>query len=310
MRILFMGTPEFAVPSLERIIKDGHELCGVITQPDRPRGRGLAICPPPVKIAAEKYGVSVFQPQSLKGVSVDAYIRDLSPELIVVVAYGRILPESVLNIPPLGCVNVHASLLPAYRGAAPIQWAIINGEKRTGITTMHMAKGLDTGDIILMEALNIGENETFGELHDEMMELGACVLSSTLTLIAKNEAPRKPQGDTGVSYAPLIDNSVATVDFRKPARQIYNLVRALSPNSGAMAILNGMPVKIYEAVLSDEPVSCAPGTILEADGGIGVSCGDGRQIIITQIQQKCCKKMTAPDYLRGHKAAASGRFHC
>jgi methionyl-tRNA formyltransferase len=310
MRILFMGTPEFAVPCVDQIIKDGHTLCAVFTQPDRPRGRGLAMRKPPVKEAAEKYGVPVYQPEKLRDGTAAQIIRDLAPDAIVVTAYGRILPEEILNIPPLGCINVHGSLLPAYRGAAPMQWAIINGEKVTGITTQYMAKGIDTGDIILKEALPIGGNETFGELHDAMMALGAQMLSKTLVLLAKGEAPRTPQSEEGATYAPLIDNAVKAIDFRKSAAQVHNLVRGLAPTPGATAVLGGIPVKIYGTVLPDEPATGEPGTIVQTDAGIRVCCGDKQSIIITLMQAQGGKKMAASDYLRGHKSAASGRFSC
>ena len=310
MRILFMGTPEFAVPCLEQMAKEGHEICGVFTQPDKRSGRGMTLRKPAVKIAAESLGISVHQPEGLKNDGVIDTIRALAPEAIVVTAYGRILPEAVLNIPPLGCINVHASLLPAYRGAAPMQWAVINGEKVTGITTMYMAKGLDTGDMILKEETPIGDNETFGELYDRLQEIGARLLLRTLDLIAKGEAPRTAQGNEGATYAPMIDNAVSMIDFRKTAQQVHNLVRGLSPFPGAASALNGMPVKIYETKLTDIVSDCPPGTIARSDEGIGVYCGDGRQIIITQIQQKSGKKMSATDYLNGHKNAASGSFQC
>lgn len=310
MRILFMGTPEFAVPCVDRIVKDGHELCGVFTQPDRPRGRGMLMSKSAVKEAAERYAVPVYQPEKLKDGTAAKIIRELAPDVIVVTAYGRILPEEILHIPPKGCINVHASLLPAYRGAAPMQWAIMSGENTTGISIQYMAKGIDTGDIILAQALPIGESETFGELHDAMMALGADLLSKTLTLIASGQATRTPQSEDAATYAPMIDNAVKTVNFRKTAAQVHNLVRALAPAPGAMAVLNGMPVKIYETVLTDAAAEGNPGTVTAADSGIGVICGDGRLLVITQIQERGGKRMSAMDYRNGHKTAASGCFAC
>lgn len=308
MRILFMGTPEFAVPCLKRLVEDGHDLCGVFTKPDRPRGRGFQISFSPVKEAAATYGIPVYQPRDLKDDSIVSVFRKLNPDIVVVTAYGQILPEKLLNIPPYGCVNVHASLLPAYRGAAPIQWSIINGEKKTGITTMYMAKGMDTGDIIISRETRIDDNETFGKLHDRMKILGAELLSETLNLISSGKAPRIKQNDEAASYAPMIDKTMWEIDFSKPAQSIHNLIRGLSPIPGARTKLNGRQIKIYSAMLLDGFSAMQPGEINVTQDGISVCCGDGRLILVTELQEQCGRRMGALEYLRGHRDVASGRF--
>lgn len=300
-----MGTPDFAVPTLERIISDGHEVAAVFTQPDRPKGRGMRLLPTPVKAAALFHGIEVHQPKTLKSAEAAELIKNLAPDCIVVVAYGRILPPAVLEIPRLGCVNVHASLLPRYRGAAPIQWAVVNGERESGVTTMFMAQGLDTGDMILKSRVAVGENETAGELHDELMSVGADLLSKTLSLLEKGEAPRVEQDDSQSCYAPMIGKEDADVDWNLGASAIHNLVRGMNPHPVAYTFLFGAPFKIYETRLLDAASVSAdsgvvPGTVLSVgDDGIAVACGGGA-ILVTQVQAQSGRRMAAAAYAHGH----------
>jgi methionyl-tRNA formyltransferase len=310
MRIIFMGTPDFAVPSLERIIADGHEVAAVFTQPDKPKGRGYHLAPPPVKSAAMTHDIAVYQPQTLKDDETISLIKGIAPDCIVVVAYGRILPPAVLEIPRLGCINVHASLLPKYRGAAPIQWSIINGDKETGVTTMFMAKGLDTGDMIIKSAIPITENETFGELHDRLMATGAETLSETLTLLAQGKAPREVQDDTQSCYAPMIDKDVAAIDWNRKAAEIHNLVRGMNPHPSARTELFGENFKIHVTKLQLQTESVcdkAPGTVIGLnEDGILVCCGDGEMLLITEVQAQGGKRMAALDYAHGHASCTGG----
>lgn len=305
MRILFMGTPEFAVPSLERLISDGHEVCTVFTQPDRPRGRGYELTPPPVKVCAQTHHILVEQPSSLRTAEAAARVRDLEPELIVVAAYGKILPMDILSVPRLGCVNVHASLLPKYRGAAPIQWAVINGEKETGVTTMQMAAGLDTGDMLLREATPIGENETAGELHDRLSVIGARLLSKTVEGLKQGNIKPQKQDDAASCYAPMLEKSLSKIDFSKPARTVHNLCRGLNPWPMAQTILAGRVLRLHETRAEGSGVIkgfSAPGTVVFAGtDGIGVACGDGGILRVLVLQESGKRPMAAAEYLRGHR---------
>lgn len=306
MRILFMGTPEFAVPTLETLVQGGHEVCAVYTQPDKPKGRGYELTPPPVKSCALRYDIPVEQPTTLKDEAAAEHIRALRPELIVVVAYGKILPETVLNIPPFGCVNVHASLLPKYRGAAPIQWAVINGEKKSGVTTMHMAKGIDTGDMIIKEETEIGENETSGELHDRLKIIGAGLLLKTAALLEKGEAPREKQDDSLSTYAPMLEKSLSAVRWEDSARRLHNLCRGLNPWPMAQTTLQGRVIKLRGTLLDEttDTNGAAPGEILHAgDDGIVICCGGGGALRVLELQEQGKRPLTAAEYLRGHKIA-------
>jgi methionyl-tRNA formyltransferase len=296
-----MGTPDFAVPSLEKIIADGHEVAAVFTQPDKPRGRGHHLMPTPVKEIALKHNIAVYQPLTLKDDEVLSLISGIKPDCIVVVAYGRILPVAVLETPKLGCINVHASLLPRYHGAAPIQWAVINGEKVTGNTTMYMAKGIDTGDIILKEETSIGENETSGELRLRLMESGALLLSKTLTLLEQGKAPREVQNDEQTNYASMIDKEMAKIDWKQPASVIHNLVRGMNPQPTAFTVFNGLPFKIIETRLTDKASTGRSGTVAEVGReGIYICCGENETLLLTQVQAQGGKKMAAGDYVLGH----------
>ncbi len=297
MKIVFMGTPDFAVPCLQALIDGGHEILGVYTQPDKPKGRGYQMSFSPVKELAMEHQLPVFQPKTFKDEEVVAQLRQLAPQLIVVVAYGKILPKSVLEIPELGCVNVHGSLLPKYRGAGPIQWSVINGEQETGITTMFMGEGLDTGDMILKRSIPIGEDETSGELYERMEKLGAQCLMETITLFEKGDVPREPQKDEASSYAPMLDKKLALLDFQKTGREIHNLVRGLNPWPVAFTKLRGKVLKVYAA--KEIPgYTGRPGEVLDEKRFI-VGCGDGA-VEFLEIALEGKKRMASADFLRGY----------
>lgn len=301
MRIVFMGTPDFAVPSLQRLLDDGHTIAGVFTQPDKPKGRGYKLTPPPVKELALKYQLSVYQPEKMKDGRALAILKELAPELIVVVAYGRILPKDILELPQYGCVNVHGSLLPKYRGAAPIQWSVLNGDEVSGVTTMYMAEGLDTGDIILSRSTPIGEDETSGELFDRLADLGAEALSETVKLIEKGQAPRIPQDDSQSCYAQMLNKQMAEIDFKKSAAEVHNLIRGMNPWPTAYTMYDGKRIKVYRS----HPVenkSGTPGAVLDPQRLIA-ACGSGA-IELLEIQAEGSKRMPAADYLRGHPMTA------
>lgn len=310
MRILFMGTPEFAVPSLLALHRAGHEICGVWTQPDKPQGRKMRLTPPPVKEAALELGVPVFQPETLKNQSQLTLLQQLQPELIVVVAYGKILPEYILRFPARGCINVHGSLLPKYRGAGPIQWAVIRGEKQTGVTTMYMAKELDAGDMLLKSTLDIGENETAGQVHDRLRELGAQLLLETLERLADGTLQPEPQVDEQATYAPMLNREMAQVDWNRPAREIHNQVRGMNPWPVAQTSWRGDPLKIYETELVGKNYSGQPGEILLASPkeGLRILCGDGQALSVLSLQMRGGKRMSAQDFLRGHAMPTGEMF--
>ncbi|MBQ5566877.1 MAG: methionyl-tRNA formyltransferase, partial [Oscillospiraceae bacterium] len=247
MRIVFMGTPEFAVASLKRLVEDGHEICGVFTQPDKPKNRGMKLVFPPVKEFALSQGLPVFQPESMKEESAVELLRSLKPELSVVAAYGQILPEEALQVPTLGSINVHASLLPRYRGAAPINWAILNGETETGVTIMYMAKKLDAGDIVTVRRTPIDPNEDAETLFARLAELGAQLLSETIPLIESGAATRTPQDEAQSTYAPMLSRALSPIDWKKPSRVILDQIRGLVPWPVASTVLDGKTLKIYQA---------------------------------------------------------------
>lgn len=300
MKILFMGTPEFAVPCLKALIDNGHDVCGVVTQPDKPAGRGHKLTPPPVKVLAEESGLLVFQPESLKDFSFQSELQRLSPQMIVVVAYGKILPEYILNYPELGCINMHASLLPKYRGAGPIQWSVINGEKVTGVTSMLMEKGLDTGDMLLKCETEIGEYETAGELHDRLMVLGAKLLVETVDAAENGQLRPEKQRDEDSCYAPMISKETAKIDWKKSAREVSKLIAGMNPWPVAHTLYKGETLKIYKAIVLEGKVG-KPGQIIKADNdGILVVCGDGLTILADEVQFFGSKRMKVRDYLNGH----------
>ena len=304
MKIVFMGTPVFSLSCLEALIAAGHEVAAVFTQPDKPKNRGKQIQMTPVKECALKHDIPVYQPLSLrKGEDAEqsmAVLRDISPECIVVVAYGQLLPKEVLELPKYGCVNVHASLLPMYRGAAPIQRCIQFGEKKTGVTTMYMAEGLDTGDMILKDELDIPEDMTGSELHDKLAEMGGRLIVRTLDEIAAGTAPRIPQqGDT--CYAARIMKEELLLDFTKPAVQVRDFIRAMSAAPCAYTILDGKRLKVYGACLAEGSFTGQPGEITDPDS-FTVVCGEGA-VSFTEIQPEGGKRMDVQAYLRGKKPA-------
>ena len=299
MKVVFMGTPEFAVPCLEKLFEENYEVVGVYTQPDKPKGRGYVLTPPPVKELALKHNVPVFQPTKMRDEETINTLKSLNPDVIVVVAYGKILPKEILDIPALGCINVHASLLPKYRGAGPIQWSVINGEKVTGVTTMYMDVGLDTGDQIIDNSLEIGENETAGEVHDRLSILGAETLSETLKLVSANKAPRKKQDDSLATYAPMLDKNLCEIDFSKDVHEIHNLIRGLSPWPVATTKLNGKTLKIHRSVVLEKECNANFGEVVENNGRLVVACKNGC-IEILQLQLEGKKRMDTAEFLRGH----------
>ena len=301
MRILFMGTPDFAVPSLEALIAAGHDVCGVFTQPDKPKNRGMKLLPTPVKVCAQAHGIPVFQPVKLRDGTALAQIQELAPELIVVAAYGRILPDDILAAPPRGCINVHSSLLPKYRGAAPINWAVLNGDSETGVTIMHMAHDLDAGDIIDQAATPIDPDETVVSLHDRLAQMGAELLVKVVADIAAGTAARTPQDHGKATLAPMLSRELSPMDFTRPARELHNQVRGLIPWPAAVTELGGNRCKVFSASVLDAHTDAAPGAILAAGKeGIQVACGGGTVLRIDELQADGGKRMKAADYLRGH----------
>ena len=299
MRILFMGTPDFAAVSLKRLVEDGHEICGVFTQPDKPRNRNKVTFSP-VKEYALSQGLTVYQPTKLRDGTALELVKSLAPELIVVVAYGRILPKDILDVPPLGCVNVHASLLPKYRGSAPINWAMLNGDTETGVSIMYMTKRLDAGDVISTAKTAIGAEETAPELWDRLAKLGGELLVGTIPHLADGTASRTPQDESAFTYAPMLTKTMSPVDWSRPASAIHCQIRGLQPWPCAIAEIDGRSCKLFRSVIGGE-TAAAPGTILRADKhGIEIACGDGRSLRILELQGEGGKRMNAASYLNGH----------
>ena len=302
MNIVFMGTPDFAVPCLDALIKSGENVMAVFTQPDKPKGRGYKLTPPPVKELALQHDVPVYQPVSLKkgedAESAVGTLKELSPDLIIVVAYGKILPKKILDIPRY-CINVHASLLPKYRGAGPIQWSVLNGEKETGVTTMLMEEGLDTGDMLLSESTPIGENETASELHDRLSELGASVLLKTLEAVKNGTLTRTKQDDSLSCYAPMLTKDMCPIDFSKPAQEVHNHIRGLSAFPCAVTALDGKRLKVYRSeIVKGNYKDIEYGKVVNVKD-FTVLCGDGNCVRFNEIQAEGGKRMNTADYLRG-----------
>lgn len=302
MRILFMGTPDFAVPSLKALIEAGHEICGVFTQPDKPKNRGMKLQAPPVKEVAIAHNIPVYQPVSVKDGTALEIIQQLAPELIVVAAYGRILPNAILEYPAKGCINVHSSLLPKFRGAAPIHWAVISGETETGVTIMHMAQELDAGDIIDQTRTPIDPDESVEAVHDRLAELGGKLLVDVVAKIADGTATRTPQDSSQATYASMLSREMSKVDWNMPAKAIHDKIRGLSPWPAASTdVISGDTIKLFGSVNTGETTSAQPGTIVSAGKqGIDIACGDGKILRIVQLQAAGGKRMAAADYLRGH----------
>lgn len=294
-----MGTPDFAVPSLQRLIDMGQDIAGVFAQPDKPKGRGYQMMPPPVKELALKHNLPVFQPAKMRDGEALGIIKELAPDLIVVVAYGKILPKDILDAPKLGCINVHGSLLPKYRGAGPIQWSIINGEEVTGVTTMFMAEGLDTGDMILKMETPIGEEETAGELFDRLCIIGADCLEQTIKLFESGKpVPREVQDGAKSSYAPMLDKELSKLDFTKSARELHNLIRGVSPWPVAHTVFRGKLLKVHKARIAYD-FTGKVGTILDEKRMI-VGCGDDA-IELLEVQAEGAKRLPASDFMNGKR---------
>ncbi len=301
MKTVFMGTPEFAVPCLKVLINNGYEVAAVVTQPDRAKGRGNKLTPPPVKVAAEQAGIPVYQPEKVKTPEFVGILKALAPDIIVVVAFGQILSQEILDIPPLGCINVHASLLPKYRGAAPINWCIINGDKTTGITIMHMDKGLDTGDMILKKEIPILEDDTAETLHDKLSDLGAEVLLETMMQIGAGGALRVPQAHGLSNYAPIMTKALGKIQWEKSVEAVRDLIRGTAPWPGAYASYLGKSFKVLRAEIADrDAVHKDFGKILAVHkDGFVVACGKG-SLKILEVQFENEKRMGVDAYLRGH----------
>ena len=294
-----MGTPDFSVPCLEELIKK-EEVVGVFTQPDKPKGRGYELTPPPVKVCAEKYSIPVFQPVSMRDGKALEIINSLNAELIIVVAFGKILPKEILESVKYGCINIHASLLPKLRGSAPIQWSIINGESETGVSSMQMDEGVDTGEWYSKKSLPISENMNAGELHDALSVLGANLLTETVNLLKENELVPHQQDDALSSYAPMLSKELCPIDFSDTAQNIHNKIRGLYPWPVAVTKLNGKVLKVQESRISDIKTEEKAGTVISLDGGICVACGDGKIVLLKTVQLEGKKRMNYSDFLRGH----------
>lgn len=301
MRIVFMGTPDFAAASLKKLIDKKYDIAAVFTQPDKPRDRGMKLSYSPVKELALENNIPVYQPTKLRDGTATELIKSLKPDILVVVAYGRILPDDMLEVPKYGAINVHASLLPKYRGAAPIQWAVLNGDKITGVTTMYLASEMDTGDIIYTSETDIGEFETSGELFDRLMIMGAELLDRTLRDIEAGTAPRTPQDHSKASYVKMLDKSLSPIEWAKTPREIIKQIYGLQPWPVATAELDGKVFKIYSAEYTQNKTVKAPGSVVSAGKkGIEIACIGGETLLITELQAAGKKRMKASDYLLGH----------
>ena len=307
LKIVFMGTPDFAVPCL-KTLNENYEVIAVITQPDRPKGRGQKLTPSPIKEYALEHNLTVLQPEKIKTSETEEQLKKLAPDLIVVVAFGQILSKAILDIPQLGCINVHASLLPKYRGAAPIHWSIINGETKTGITTMYMDVGLDTGDMILKEEVSISAKMNTGELHDTLMNIGAKTLLQTIKQIAEGSVVRNKQNDAKASYAPLLTKELERINWLLPAQEIYNLVRGLNPWPVAFSIFKGKKLKIWQTKVIDNVTIGEIGTVLSiTETGFTVQTGKGI-LEILELQPESKRKMTAKDFVCGNQISINDKL--
>ena len=302
-RILFMGTPAFALPALDTLLAGSCPIIAVVTQPDRPAGRGQKEVASPVKLLAQKSGVPVLQPQTVKDPSFLEKFYSLKPDMVVVAAFGQILPKMIIDFPPLGCLNIHPSLLPKYRGAAPLNWSIIRGEKKTGVTIMLMDEGMDSGDILAQEETPLGPTETYGQLHDRLAKDGAALLMKTMLQVVSGKAHRHPQDTSGVTFAPRLTRETGNINWQESAVHIVNLIRGLCPSPAAYTFWEGQLLKIYNAVAKPGPADQAPGTIGTAVAdGLPVATSDG-QVILKDVQLAGKKRMLMNDFLRGYRLA-------
>ena len=301
MKIIYMGTPDFAVLPLKALYEDGHEIVLTVTQPDKPKGRGHKLTPPPVKEFATEHGLCVYQPESCKTDEVYEYLKSFDADVFIVAAYGQILPQRILDIPRYGCINIHASLLPKYRGAAPIQWSIINGESVTGVTTMQMNAGLDTGDMLVKEEVTIELSDTCETLHDKLAISGVNTIRKTLEQIKSGTLTPEKQDDALSTYAPMINKTTGYIDFSKSAITIYNLVRALNPYPFAQAMYEDVRFKVIGAKAFDKDYNAENGEIIDvSNDGILVSCGIG-SLIICDVQFEGKKKMPVAEFIKGNE---------
>ena len=306
MRVVFMGTPDFAAESLRAVLDAGHEVSGVFTQPDRPKGRGMKLTPCETKQLALERGLTVYQPDSVRTEEALELMRSLAPDVLCVVANGKILPDAMLAIPRLGAVNVHGSLLPQYRGAAPIQWSVLNGDEYAGVTTMYLAHDMDAGDIIYREATPVGEYETAGELFDRLAAMGARLLVKTLAAMEAGSAPREAQNHAEATYVGQLDKSICPIDWEAGPREIVKHICGLNPWPVATMELNGETLKVYAARYTDTVTGKAPGSVVSAGkAGLEIACGGGKSVMITELQAPGKKRMSAHDWLVGHPVEVS-----
>ena len=299
MRVVYMGTPDFAVKPLEALISNNYEVVGVFTQPDKPVGRKAILTPPPVKVVAESNNIPVFQPDSLKNGAGVKILEELKPDVVIVVAYGKILPKDFLEFAKHGCINIHGSILPEYRGAAPIQWSVLDGKEFAGVTSMQMNEGLDTGDILLVEKTKIEENETSGDLYERLTVLGADVLLKTLEAIKTNSLNPQKQDDSKSSYAKMLDKSLSKIDWNLKASEVHNKIRGLDPWPVALTTFDGKNLKLFRSRLLSENYNKQAGSVIKSKDGIIVVCGDKKAVLITEVQLEGKKRMSAVDFSRG-----------
>ena len=306
MRVVFMGTPDFAAESLRALLDAGYEVAGVFTQPDRPRGRGMKLAECETKKLALERGLAVYQPESVRTVETLELMRSLAPDILCVVAYGKILPDELLSLPRYGAVNVHGSLLPRYRGAAPIQWSVLNGDEYAGVSTMYLAHDMDAGDVIFREAVAVGEYETAGELFDRLAALGARLLVRTLAAIESGTAPREAQNEAEATYVGQLDKSICPIDWGRSQREIIKHVCGLNPWPVATMELGGETVKVYMVRGTDTVTNLAPGGIVSSGkDGLEIACGGGRTVMVTELQAPGKRRMSAHDYLIGHPVSGA-----
>ena len=301
MRIIFMGTPDFSVPCLEALIKSEYEVVGVFTQPDKPKGRGYELAPPPVKVCAVENNLPVYQPKSMRDGEALEIINSLNADLIIVVAFGKILPKEILESVKYGCINIHASLLPKLRGAAPIQWSILNGDSETGVTSMQMDVGLDTGDMLIKEIIKIDDDMNAGELFDKLSELGAKVLLDTIKHVEDGTLNPEKQDDSQSTYASILTKELCPIDFSKSARDVHNHIRGLSPWPVATTKINGKLLKIHKSKILNEGFSGVSGEIVDNNNRLVVMCGDNNCVEILELQAEGKKRTDSASYLRGNK---------
>ena len=299
MKVVYMGTPDFAVAPLKAIIENGYEVVGVFTQPDKPVGRKAILTPPPVKVIAQEYNIPVFQPDSLKNGEGLRILEELKPDVCAVVAYGKILPADFLEFPKYGCVNIHGSILPEYRGAAPIQRSILDGKEFAGVTAQQMDIGVDTGDILFTEKTKILENETSGDLYERLTVIGAQLLVKTLNAVSAGEINPIKQDDSKSTHAAMLDKTMSPVDWSKSALEIHNQIRGLDPWPVAQTTLNGKNLKLFRSYVYENLGSGKAGEAIALKNGLGVFCGDGKAVVVTEVQYEGKKRMNAADFLRG-----------